>query len=95
MNLIWESLLIFFAPLKYFRLAKLLVDSDNIQRLFIDEFAANTDFVGDCIIQFFESIMAADNCENLRSKSVLNPTSDGDAMGQPARLMVNKIYSRL
>lgn len=71
----------------------MLVDSDNIQRLFIDEFAANTEFVGDCIIQFFESIMAADNCENLRSKSVLNPTSDGDAMGQAARLMVRDIFT--
>jgi hypothetical protein len=32
--------------------------------------------------------MVGDNCENLRSKNVLNPTSDGDAMSQPARMMV-------
>lgn len=70
-------------------LSKLLTDSDNIQRLFIDEFSVHSDFIGDCIFQFFESIMAADNCENLRAKYVLNPTSDGDAMGQPARLMLN------
>ena len=69
----------------------MLSDSDNIQRLFIDEFSANSDFVGDCILQFFESIMAGDNCENLRSKNVLNPTSDGDAMSQPARLMVSVV----
>ena len=67
---------------------KLLSDSASIQRLFIDEFAPHADFIGDCIIQFFESLMAADNCENLRGKSVLNPTSDGDAMSLPASLLV-------
>jgi hypothetical protein len=76
-------------PSSCLRLAKLLTDSDNIQRLFIDEFSVHSDFIGDCIFQFFESIMAGDNCENLRSKYILNPTSDGDNMGQPARLMVS------
>jgi len=70
-------------------LAKLLTDSDGIQRIFIDEFSPHSEFIGASILQFFESIMVNDSCENLRSKYVLNPTFDGDNMSGPSKMKLN------
>ena len=77
--------------LYHLRLAKLLTDSDGIQRIFIDEFSPHSEFIGASILQFFESIMVNDSCENLRSKYVLNPTFDGDNMSGPSKMKVLSI----
>jgi hypothetical protein len=74
------------------RSVKLISDSENIQRLFIDEFMAHMEFVGPALLLFYDSLTVHDNCENLRSKYVLNPTSDGDSMGMPARMMVSSAF---
>lgn len=78
--------------LPWIRSVKLLVDSENIQRLFIDEFLPHVEFIGPAILLFYDSLTVHDNCENLRAKYVLNPTSDGDAMGLPARMMVSQLF---
>ena len=75
-------------PCNSLRSIKLLVDCENIQRLFIDEFFPHMEFIGPAMLLLYESLTVLDNCENLRSKYVLNPTSEGEAMSLPARMMV-------
>jgi len=55
-------------------------------RHFIDEFHLQADFVGDMMLEFYESLLASSNPETLRSKSVLNPSNDGDNMTHPVKL---------
>ena len=80
--------LMLYTALSFIRSIKLLVDCENIQRLFIDEFFPHMEFIGPAMLLLHESLTVLDNCENLRSKYVLNPTSEGEAMSLPARMMV-------
>lgn len=82
---------VFYTPFVSRRSIKLLVDSENIQRLFIDEFQQHMEFIGPASLLFYDSLTVHDNCENLRSKYVLNPTSDGDSMSYPAKMMVSAV----
>jgi hypothetical protein len=58
-------------------------------RHFIDEFHLHSEFIGDMMLEFYESVLAGSNIETLRSKSVLNPSNDGDNMTNPVNFPVS------
>lgn len=60
-------------------------------RLFIDDFFMHAEFVGNMMLELAESVMVHSNTENLRSKSILNPSNDGDNMTQPAKMPVRPL----
>ena len=57
-------------------------------RLYIDDFFLQSEFIGNIMLEFNDSIMVNSNTENLRSKYVLNPSNDGDNMTHPVKLPV-------
>ena len=60
-------------------------------RLFIDDFFLHAEFVGNMMLELAESLQVYSNTENLRSKSILNPSNDGDNMTHPVKTMVRSL----
>ena len=61
-------------------------------RLFIDDFAPCTNFVGTMIVEFFGSIKAYKDTSSLRQKYEFNPAGDGRRITQPTHAKVH-IYA--
>lgn len=61
---------------------------ENLNRYFIDHFNVVAPFVGMLISQFQQSLLITMDCDKLRQHNVLNPVHEGEAIGQPARLLI-------
>jgi hypothetical protein len=57
-------------------------------RLFIDDFFLHSEFIGNMMLEFHDSLVVNSNTENLRSKYILNPSNDGDCMTHPVKTPV-------